>query len=321
MAAECRRLAEALRLDAVGIEHRGADGRREVAWWATPGGPPRPLDLDEVLSGRAEGWVVCPRGEDRVFARLSPTSSVRSTTTLAAMLAHLAGSAGPQEGGGSTDGPDPGGVAPEDPVARDRTRWAYAIHDGLTQVVTAAVLDLEWKARKLELAPQEAIATLSAAAAQLRSALDEIRGMLAVLTPPDQGTSVPLEELVQAVLGRWQLPASWTIEGDVEGIPRPILEAASSVIRESVANAAKHSSSHEVRVRIQASPAAMEVSVEDRGQGFRPTETGLEAGHLGLEIMRRRVAEVHGSLDIRSEPGHGTRVVATLPVGNEGDEP
>jgi signal transduction histidine kinase len=76
-----------------------------------------------------------------------------------------------------------------------------------------------------------------------------------------------------------------------------------------------------VSVRIQASHEAMEVSVEDRGRGFRASETGLQAGHLGLEIMRRRVAEVHGSLDIRSEPGHGTRVVATLPVGNEGDEP
>jgi signal transduction histidine kinase len=311
--AECRHLAEALRLDAVGIVHEDDEGRRAVAWWAAPGAPPRPLDLDEVLSGRADGWVVLARGDDVVFARLTPDSSVRSTATLETMLAHLAGA--------RTDRADPGGVAPEDPVARERTRWAYAVHDGLTQVVTAAVLDLEWKARKVELTPDDATQALSEAAASLRAALEEIRGVLAILSPEPGESHAPLEELVQDVLELWHLPASWTIEGNVDAIPRPILEAASSVIRESVANAAKHSSTPDVSVRIQASHEAMEVSVEDRGRGFRASETGLQAGHLGLEIMRRRVAEVHGSLDIRSEPGHGTRVVATLPVGNEGDEP
>jgi signal transduction histidine kinase len=313
--AECRHLAEVLRLDAVGIVHAG-DHARCVAWWAVPGGPARPLDLDEVLSGRADGWVVCARGDELVFARLTPESSVRSTETLRTMLANLTGAAT-----GRADHADRGGVAPDDPVARDRTRWAYAVHDGLTQVVTAAVLDLEWKARKVELRHDEAISALSDAAADLRTALEEIRGVLAVLSPEQEEDHAPLEELVQDVFGRWQLPASWTIEGDVDAIPRPILEAASSVIRESVANAAKHSSTHDVSVRIQASRGAMEVSVEDRGRGFRPAETGLQAGHLGLEMMRRRVAEVHGSLDIRSEPGHGTRVVATLPVGTQGDEP
>ncbi|HEX9123644.1 MAG TPA: ATP-binding protein [Actinomycetota bacterium] len=310
--AECRHLAEVLRLDAVGIAHTD-EGARRIAWWAVPEGPPRPLDVDEVLAGRVDGWVVCPRGDDLIFARLTPDSSVRSAATLRTMLANLTGT--------ETVATARGGVAPDDPVARDRTRWAYAVHDGLTQVVTAAVLDLEWKARKVESQPDEAISALSEAAVGLRAALGEIRGVLAVLTPEQEDDEAPLEELVQDVLGRWQLPASWTIEGDVDAVPRPILEAASSVIRESVANAAKHSSTHDVSVRIHASRGAMEVSVEDRGRGFRPTETGLHAGHLGLEMMRRRVAEVHGSLDIRSEPGHGTRVVATLPVGNQGDEP
>ncbi len=309
---ECRRLAEELRLDAVGIVRTGTAGRT-VAWWAVPGGPPKPLELDDVLAGRADGWVVCPRGEDVIFARLTPDSSVRSAQTLRTMLADLSA--------GDPSGPDVGGVAPDDPGARERTRWAYAIHDGLTQVVTAAVLDLEWKARKLELEPVEAIATLSEAAVELRRTLEEVRGILAVLSPEGGQQEVPLEELVQDVLGRWQLPASWTIEGDVDAIPRPVLEAASSVIREGIANAVKHSSTQDVSVRIQASRGSMEVSVEDRGKGFLPTETGLHAGHLGLEMMRRRVAEVHGSLDIRSEPGHGTRVVAKLPVGEQGDEP
>ncbi len=67
-------------------------------------------------------------------------------------------------------------------------------------------------------------------------------------------------------------------------------------------------------------PGAMEISVEDGGCGFEPATTGLAAGHLGLEMMRRRVAEVGGTLEVESSPGRGTRVVARLPVG-EGDQP
>ena len=71
-------------------------------------------------------------------------------------------------------------------------------------------------------------------------------------------------------------------------------------------------------VRVQASRTGVEVRIEDRGKGFQPQGTGLHAGHLGMEMMRRRVAEVNGTLDIESSPGRGTRVVARLPVAKEG---
>jgi signal transduction histidine kinase len=99
-----------------------------------------------------------------------------------------------------------------------------------------------------------------------------------------------------------------------------VLDAASSVIREGLANAAKHAAASQVRVRVHATRREVEVRVEDQGKGFHPEGTGLHAGHLGLEMMRRRVAEVHGTLVVRSAPGKGTRVVARLPVIEEGEE-
>lgn len=213
------------------------------------------------------------------------------------------------------------GVAPVDPVERDRTRLAYAIHDGLTQVVTASVLELDWLTRQAATGPAEAVEALQAAAAHLREALAEIRGVLATLTPNDEGDPPSIEDLVREVTERWQLPATWSVEGDLHDVPEPILDAASSVIREGLANAAKHAHSREVRVRVQASHRSVEVSVEDHGRGFHPAGTGLHAGHLGLEMMRRRVAEVHGTLDVESAPGQGTRVVARLPVIEQGVSP
>jgi signal transduction histidine kinase len=305
---ECRRLAELLRLDTVGV-FRGEDGKRRVAWWAAPGSGPLPQNLDDVLEGRTEGWIACPRGNDLVFGRLTSDSSVRSVSALRAMLCSL------------TEGDAPSGVVSDDPLVRERTRWAYAIHDGLTQVVTAAILDLEWLARRIEISPEEAAAAIGQCAGELRRALAEIRGMLASLSPDECGAAEPFEQLVRGVLERWRLPASWSIEGDLAAVPQTVLEAASSVIKESVANAAKHSESPEVAVRVQASTGEMEVDVEDHGRGFRPDEAGGGMGHMGLEMMRRRVAEVSGTLDIDSAPGRGTRVVARLPVEHQGETP
>lgn len=213
------------------------------------------------------------------------------------------------------------GVAPVDPVERDRTRLAYAIHDGLTQVVTAAVLELDWLSRQASTGPDEAVDALREATAQLRLALDEIRAVLATLSPEVPGAPQSIEDLVREVTERWHLPATWSVEGDLHAVPAPVLDAASSVIREGLANAAKHAAARDVRVRVQASRRAVEVSVEDGGRGFQPAGTGLHAGHLGLEMMRRRVAEVNGTLDVESAPGRGTRVVARLPVIEQGVSP
>jgi signal transduction histidine kinase len=216
---------------------------------------------------------------------------------------------------------DLGGVAPEDPIERERTRLAYAIHDGLTQVVTASVLELEWLARRIDTQPAEVSNALVRAAGELRKALDEIRDMLAVLSPEAPRGADRLDDLVRGVMERWQLPATWSIEGDLQAVPVAVLESASAVIRESVANAAKHSGSREVHVSVTAGGGGLEVLVEDHGRGFQPDRTGLHDGHLGLEMMRRRVAEQGGRLDVESSPGHGTRVVARLPVHEQGAEP
>lgn len=309
-AAECRRLADLLHLDAVGVV-RGGEFRR-VAWWTSPEVDAVPLD--RILGGDAADWIVCPRGEDLVFAHLTDGSEVRSVATLSGMLAALADPDTARDA-------DLGGVAPAEPIARERTRLAYAIHDGLTQVVTASILELEWQARRVDVAPDEAIAALNAAAVELRKALDEIRGVLASLSPGTSESSPSLEQVVQGVLERWQLPASWSVDGDLERVSPAILEVASSVIRESVANAAKHASSPAVAVAVRASRDEVRVTVEDHGKGFEPGTTGLRAGHLGLEMMRRRVAAVNGTLDIGSAPGQGTRVVARLPVSEQGETP
>ena len=135
-------------------------------------------------------------------------------------------------------------------------------------------------------------------------------------TPPRPSRS---RRVAEQTLGRAlerQLPATWSVEGDLTSVPGTVLDVASSVIREAVANAAKHAETDRVSVRVRATGGAVEVSVEDHG---RASASGsAAAGHLGLQMMRRRVAEANGTLDIGPAPGGGTLVVARLPILDPG---
>ncbi len=488
---ECRRLAELLHLDAVGVLST-ASGRRRVAWWAAPGSAQLPPKLDDILDGRADGWIVCRQGQGAVFARMTPSSSTRSASVLSAIGASLVSAAAGSDKR-STDAPliaaakavaspapleatrpsrdefdlttllaldraaaatrrvleapsaavadvleavrdaiwadevflliegadevevvgaphpDPprrippeiraelAGHRPSEPIddgtarqlgvvlgartpllsagfcaeigpmeaviagwhdgptlsplamralarivgtgriaiesraeavdallSKERTRWADEIHDGLTQAVTTAVLELEGLRERIEKDPQGAILALDGKKAEIRRTLDELRGLLFRLSdePASAATAdVPFRRAVQDVIERWRLPADISMDGDLSRLPKGALDAAYVVIRESLANAAKHSSSRRVAVRVHASRDALVVEVKDGGRGFATAGAGRRSRHFGLDIMRRRVEEVNGKLDIESSPGKGTRVVARLPVEAQGAKP
>ena len=79
-------------------------------------------------------------------------------------------------------------------LMRERTRFAYEIHDGLTQAVTTAVLELEALGHQIEQDPRGAALTLSTTKAEIRKSLSELRGLLYDLSREDRGPAVASEE-------------------------------------------------------------------------------------------------------------------------------
>jgi signal transduction histidine kinase len=202
---------------------------------------------------------------------------------------------------------------------RERTRMAYALHDGLTQTVAGAILELEALAKRIERDPEEALAVLESSKTEIRKALGELRGMLFDLAPPAEGqtgSSEPLTTYVDDVVKRWRLPARVAVEGDLSAVPAKVLSVAYVVIREALANAAKHAAGRNVTVTLSAGHGDLMVIVGDGGRGFTRQDelAAREANHIGLDMLRRRVGEVGGKLRVESRPGKGTRVIAQLPI-------
>jgi signal transduction histidine kinase len=96
-------------------------------------------------------------------------------------------------------------------------------------------------------------------------------------------------------------------------LPPEIKLAAYRVIQESVNNAVRHSDADSIVIRLALNDQGLSFEVSDDGSGLDPA-SGRQEGDSGLTLMREYIDAVGGRLDIRSTPGRGTRVSATIPV-------
>ena len=204
-------------------------------------------------------------------------------------------------------------------LLQERTKWAIHIHDGLTQSVTSALLELQGLQHRIRTEPETVLATLHEIEDAIRGDLKHIREILFELDEGAPHFEPPLATFVNDLVERWHLPARVSIEGEVDRISDRTLETANAVVAEALANAAKHAGSPEVSVRIRAGVDELRIEVEDRGVGIVGAGADDDP-HFGLRLMRGRAERIGGTIEIESKPGSGTRVVAVLPVGGRGDE-
>ena len=112
---DLERLAQLLRVDAVGVADRH-DGAVRVVWWGAPG-QAFPGPVEDLLSGSLADWVVAPLPDGgTAFARISSRSSVRTPAVLQTVApifaATLAGRTGDEQGLGDREAELASGLRP-----------------------------------------------------------------------------------------------------------------------------------------------------------------------------------------------------------------
>ncbi|MEX2101721.1 MAG: ATP-binding protein, partial [Actinomycetota bacterium] len=156
------------------------------------------------------------------------------------------------------------------------------------------------------------------AATDVRRTLFDLRGLLFDLTRSEQLDATADERIrgyVRGVAERWKLPVEATIDvDDLDEVDDATIEVARQVIREAIANTAKHADASTIRVALRTEPGTFVVEILDDGRGYDPASVRDAPGHMGLSLIRERVAEAGGTFGIETAPGAGTRVVAGLPT-------
>ena len=87
------------------------------------------------------------------------------------------------------------------------------------------------------------------------------------------------------------------------------------VAQELVVNAVKHASPSTIEISVRTHEADVILEVSDDGVGIDASDAGrkVQAGHLGLAMVRRRVEDAGGSLGIETRADGGTSSRVRLP--------
>jgi signal transduction histidine kinase len=193
----------------------------------------------------------------------------------------------------------------------ERNRLALELHDAVSQKLFGLVLGAESAAALLDRDPAAARGQLTRLGRLAGEALEELRGLILELRPPDLERDGLLGTL------RKHLDVVGAIHGtDVvldAGPPPPPPDPARDhevlrIAQEAVQNALRHAAAERIVVRVAGADGALAVEVADDGIGFDPGDPELRARRLGLTSMEERAQRLGGRLEIRSAPGAGTTV-------------
>jgi PAS domain S-box-containing protein len=207
----------------------------------------------------------------------------------------------------------------------ERRRVAYEVHDGFTQTAAAAYRHLQTFAEHRRLESEEDREELEDAIALVRRTVEEARSVIQNLRPStldDFGLAAAIQLQVEE-LQTEGFEASYEGKLGEERLPSTLEANLFRVTQEALSNVRKHAETGRVRVAIGRREGVVRLEVRDWGRGFCTSEVRGSAGPgetVGLSSMRDRVALLSGSLEIRSEPGIGTSVVAEIPLPAAGEE-
>jgi signal transduction histidine kinase len=199
--------------------------------------------------------------------------------------------------------------------ASERRLIAQTLHNSLAQQIGYLHLSLD------RLASDEHLpdgSTLRSELEHLRSIADEayaqIRSTLALLRS-QESVILPylLSEQIAAVTRKTGLLIDYDSRGAPPQLSPDLSHCLLSVIQEGLNNVAKHAGDRRVRVEVDWAADVVSVVISDQGVGFDPALPVAE-GHYGLTMMRERVAELGGQMQVESAPGQGTRVLFQLPL-------
>ena len=210
----------------------------------------------------------------------------------------------------------------------ERRRLAGDIHDGISQRLVTLSYRLDAAAQAAKSIDDRSALTeqLDRARELAELTLQEARAAISGLRPPvldDLGLSGGLASLARSIP---QVDVRTDL-ADVR-LPDHIELALYRIAQECLQNVVKHARATEARLSFTVdsgdSGDVARLEIVDDGVGFDTLEHPLgsdEMGGYGLLSMAERAEIVGGRLNIRSRPGSGTAVTATIPVPGSASPP
>ncbi|MBZ0318828.1 MAG: GAF domain-containing sensor histidine kinase [Anaerolineae bacterium] len=193
-------------------------------------------------------------------------------------------------------------------VLEERSRLANELHDTISQTLWSVSLIAERLPVLWEVNREEGKRSLASLHELAQGALAEMRSLLLELRPSvlmDAKLGDLIHQLAHIFATRTGLIFSVTLHNQ-DPLPPHVQVVLYRVVQECINNITRHASASHVEINFNSHAGQVELTIQDNGRGFDPTN--ITPGHLGLSIMRDRVQSIGATLETTSAKMEGTHI-------------
>jgi len=201
-----------------------------------------------------------------------------------------------------------------DAEEHERRRIAGDLHDGVGQMLSVALMNLNGLFKKLELTEETSLQA-EQALALVNETYDEMRVISHQMMPNaliKSGLASAVKEFLNKI-DKDIIKVTLEMVGLKERLNEQTETVLYRVIQETVNNAIKHSGANRLDIIIIKDEEGVTATVEDNGTGFDKNKIDLKSG-IGISNIYSRVEFLKGVIDIDSSLGKGTLVAIFLPT-------
>jgi signal transduction histidine kinase len=209
--------------------------------------------------------------------------------------------------------------------ALERSRVARELHDGAIQSLISAEMRSDILRRRAEKESPAMAAEIGSLQDLLRGQVIELRKLMQQLKPVEIAPEHLLDQLAEQV-ERFRrdsgIAAQFVSTAEHIQLSGQVCREILLIVQEALVNIRKHARAAEVLVSFGRHDGYWRLSVSDDGVGF-----GFEGTLAGTELMKsargpaiikERVAEIGGELQLESSPSRGSRLLIKLPQKGNG---
>jgi nitrate/nitrite-specific signal transduction histidine kinase len=201
-----------------------------------------------------------------------------------------------------------------------RRELARDLHDGPTQLVAAIAMNLQFIRRMVDSEPDQVRTEIEEMERLAKDAMRQLRNMLFDLRPvllETKGLIPALQAYSQRMTETEHFAVHFQTCGELPSLSNQASSAVFAIVQEAVGNARKHAYATNIWLTVECRDDALQVTVQDDGRGFEPSEIQANYGlrdTMGMINMRERAAMIEGAFSVESQVGRGTTVRLVTPL-------
>lgn len=200
-----------------------------------------------------------------------------------------------------------------DAQEQERRSIARELHDEVGQTLEALLVSVGGLLRDISGEGQAIRERINQLKSLAENAVKNVRDIALLLRPSmldDLGLIPALEWQAREVSRRSEMEVDVHAEMISDDLPDEVKICVYRLVQEALNNAAAHASAKSARVSLVRTRDKVRIEISDDGQGFH----SQRVRGIGLLGMEERAKRLGGVLEIDSQAGRGTTVIAELPL-------